>query len=122
MVSNTVLPLSPTDMVEFFKNKDVEYTIDYEASLKNLNSPKFLLMYIANLGLKCNIDTVTTELMVDYMQLKEFADILNFKLTHANILYLAKFGEMLFTENEYTWSMEECIDFAKNHNGILLNK
>jgi len=56
------------------------------------------------------------------MQLKEFADILNLKLTHANILYLAKFGEMLFTENEYTWSMEECIDFAKNHNGILLNQ
>lgn len=122
MVNKTVLPLSPTDMVAFFKNKDAEFTIDYEASLANLSNPKFLLMYIANLGLKCNIDTITPKLMKEYMQLKEFADILNLKLTHANILYLAKFGEMLFTDNEYLWSMDDCIEFAKNHNSLLLNQ
>lgn len=109
-------------MVEFFKNKDVEYTIDYEASVKNLSNPKFLLMYIANLGLKCNIDTITTELMVGYMELKEFADILNLKLTHANILYLAKFGEMLFTDDEYVWSLDESIDFAKTHHDLLISQ
>jgi hypothetical protein len=120
MTNKVILPLSPTDMVEFFKNKEQSYVIDYEKSVENLTNPKFLLMYVANLGLKCEIDKVDHELMAEYMILKEFTDITNLRENHANILYLAKFGEMLKIESEYSWKIDDCIDFAKTHHDILI--
>lgn len=109
-------------MVDFFKNKDQQYVIDVNASIENLVNPKFLLMYIANLGLRCDVDIITDELMEEYMQLKEFTNIMNLQRTHANILYLAKFGEMLYFDYEYAWCMDECVEFAKTHHNILLNQ
>jgi len=119
-VEKIVLPLTPTDMVEFFKDKNQAYLIDYHASLANLSNPKFLLMYIANLGLNCNIDVITHELMDEYMRLKEFSEVQNLKITHANILGLAKHGDMFYTDHPHLWSIDECIDFATQHHSLLI--
>lgn len=121
-MDKTILPLSPTDMVEFFKNKEQEYMIDYQASLENLSSPKFLLMYIANLGLRCRIDKLPFELVLSYIQLKEFTNITNLQQAHANILYLAKFGEALFEVGEHDMSIDDCIAFATQNNKALINQ
>ena len=109
-------------MVEFFKNKDKHYIIDSDASVKNLVSPKFLLMYIANLGLHCDIDNITPELILEYMKLKEFTNIANLQYTHANILNLAKHGEMLYSEDAGLMPMDECIEVAKNNNELLIHQ
>lgn len=121
-MEKVTLPLSPTDMVGFFKDKTKTYLIDYHASLENLNNPKFLLMYIANLGLSCNIDIITPELLKEYMQLKEFSDILNLKRTHANVLYLAKYGEMIYGDHEYLMSFDDCVEFASTHHKLLIHQ
>lgn len=117
-----VLPLSPTDMVAFFADKEQEYLIDFHESIKNLSNPKFLLMYIANLGLTCNIDVITPKLLEEYMQLKEFCNVVNLKLTHANVLYLAKYGEVLYTEQDRLLSLDDSIDFAMTHHNILIHQ
>jgi len=93
------LPLSPPLMVEFFKDKTTEYFIDYDASLNNLQSARFLLMYIANLGLTCNVDKITDEFVAEYMMLREFATINNVKVAHANILYYGKYESLFYQDD-----------------------
>lgn len=121
-MNKVTLPLSPTDMVGFFNDKSTEYLIDYHASVKNLNNPKFLLMYIANLGLSCNIDIITPELLLEYMQLKEFSEVQNLKRTHANVLYLAKHGDMLYTDHDLVMPMDDCIAFIINNRALLMHQ
>ena len=112
-MNKTTLPLSPQQMVEFFKNKDEKLTIDYNKSLYNVKSPKFLLMYIANLGLTCDVDVVTDELLYEYLTLTEFTDIQNLQYIHANILYLGKYGEVLYDELLTYYSVDDMIRFIQ---------
>lgn len=94
--------------------------IDYEKSIQKITSPKFILLYIANMGMVCNIDKITPELMSEYMKLNEFSDIANLHHTHANILHLAKYGEMLSDDVDWAWTIDECIDFAQVNHSILI--
>ena len=79
-----------------FEDRDRIFFIDYEKSVENMNNPKFLLMYVANLGLNCMIDKVTPELLENYMTMREATNIINLRYVHANVLYLAKYGDVLF--------------------------
>jgi len=115
----TVLPLSPEDMVEFFKDKERRYTIDYRGSLENLQSPKFLLTYIANLGIRCDMNECPDELMAEYMILKEQAPVRNLCIAHGNILSMGKHGEM-WEDVDELFDVERTVAFIQNHPDLVL--
>ena len=100
MTDKITLPLEPEDMVEYFKNKDKKYLVDYEASIENMQSPRFMLMYIANLGIVCDVDVITDELLVEYMRMKDVTEIVNLRMVHANVLFFGKYEYVLYVDNE----------------------
>lgn len=112
------LPLSPTQMVEFFKNKHVIYEIDYESSIKNLKNDSTLLRYIANLNIQCNINAITPELMVEYFKLSDVANIINLNKIYLNILFYAKYGQRYDANDDLI--MEEHIQQFIIDNPVLV--
>jgi len=89
-VNKVTLPLSPTDMVEFFKDKEQHYEIDVDATLTDLNE-RAMLLYLSNLGIKCSFSKVTPTLMKEYMTMKDFVNAPMLQAIHANILYFLKY-------------------------------
>ena len=104
------LPLSPTAIVHYFSNKDDLYDVDFDSSINNLTEVSMLL-YLSNLGIKCNINKITTKLLVNYMTIKEFVDIPVLAETMANVLYFAKYGEVVYEEALQLYSVEDIKTF-----------
>lgn len=115
------LPLSPTDMVEFFKAKDDHYIIDVKGSLENLNE-RALLLYLANLKIKCDVDLITEELLLQYMLLKEFCYINNLVKTHANVLYVVKYGELIYPEYTTQFNLKQIVKFVEINPEVLADQ
>lgn len=123
MEESFVLPLSPQQMVDFFKDKDRVFLINYEESLKNFQTPRFLLMYVANLGLVCNVDKITDELLAEYMVMKEFADIVNLRRAHANVVYVGKYeSSLLYVDDEWIelFPYDRVVQFIQDHPVLVL--
>lgn len=121
-MEKVTLPLSPERMVDFFKDKEQVYTINVKESLEALQSARFMLMYIANLGLTCNLDMINNEILREYMFLKEMPDIINLRYAHANTLYLAKYGEFCYLDEGLEWLKQEAIDFVKANAQLVVTQ
>lgn len=106
------LPLSPTDMVEFFKDKSVLHVIDVDNTADDMNE-RSMLLYLANLGIHCSFTRITNELMAEYIVLKETVDSPDLIGVHANILGYIKYQEILYPELESAFPVDRIIDFAE---------
>lgn len=115
------LPLSPTDMVEFFKDKSQVYTVDYDVTVENL-SPRSMLMYLANLGINCSFSRVTHELMTDYITMKEFSNTPVLAAIHANILGYIKFETIMYPEVLPLFGVSAIVKFAQEHVDIVADQ
>jgi len=108
------LPLSPTDMVEFFKDKSQLHVIQYDETVEKMN-PKSMLTYLANLGISCVFTRITPELMLEFMRMKEFTNIPSLNAVHANILGFVKFNQVIYDRALSDFSVGEIITFAKEN-------
>jgi len=112
------LPLSPTDMVEFFKDKSQLFVVDMEQTTSSLNE-RSLLLYLANLGVHCSFTEITDELMAEYVALKEMVNSPDLMGIHANILGYIKYGEVFFPALEPVFPIDRMIAFAEAHADLL---
>lgn len=87
----TILPLSPLDMVEFFKDKEKIFIIDYDESKKEM-SPKSILIYLSNLQINCEFTSIDNELVTEYLYLKDLCNVPELDLFIANLVYTLKYG------------------------------
>lgn len=116
-MNKTVLPLNPTDMVEFFKDKNKEFLIDYKKS-KEVMSPKSILVYLSNLQIKCEFDEIDGELVEAYLFIKDLCNVPVLDLFVANLIYFNKYNiPFIDTETfasfgeEVLASNKEIVDF-----------
>jgi len=116
MTEKTVLPLTPLDMIEFFKNKDKIFIIDYEKS-KETMSPKSILIYLSNLQITCDFDSVDAELVSEYLYLKDLCNIEELDLFVANLCYFNKYGKPFYD----TKSFSECGKEVLEKNYEIIN-
>jgi len=115
MTEKTVLPLSPLDMIDFFKEKDRVFVIDYEQSKKTM-TPKSILIYLSNLQITCDFDTIDAELVSEYLYLKDLCNIEELDLFVANLCYFRKYGKPFYD----TKSFAECgVEVLENNQEII---
>jgi len=88
----TILPLSPLDMVEFFKDKEKIFLIDYVESKKEM-SAKSILIYLSNLQINCEFDSIDAELVTEYLYLKDLCNTPELDVFVANLVYFDKYNE-----------------------------
>lgn len=108
------LPLSPTDMVDFFQDKEQLHVVQLAETLESMNE-RSMLLYLANLGIHCSFTEITPELMSEFIVLKEMVNSPDLMGVHANILGYIKYEEILYPELEPVFTVEQTIDFAQSH-------
>ena len=120
-VKTVTLPLSPTDMVEFFKDKDQGYEIDVDASLEKMNE-RAMLLYLSNLGIKCAFTKVSGAMMYEYMLMKDFVEAPMLTAIHANILYFLKYGEIAYPGILENFDKEAMMDFIEDNQELVIEQ
>lgn len=115
------LPLSPTDMVEFFQDKTQAYLVDLDETMKSLDE-RSILLYLANLKIKASFTKVTHKLLKEYMSLKDFVDVPMLTAVHANVLSYVKYGEIFFEEATELFSVDDITTFAKDNVDVVADQ
>ena len=121
MTKKVTLPLTPDVMVEFFKDKSTVYEVDLEASLSALNE-RSMLTYLANLGINCSFTQVNDNLLREYLTMKNFTNIHVLQLIHANLLYYAKYNEVLYPETLELFNEEHMIEFLQANVDVIVEQ
>lgn len=91
-IIKTSLPLSPSAMVKFFKDKDQLFLIDYDESIKNL-TPKSMLIYLSNLQISCEFTNMSIEFIEEYIYLKDVCNIPMLDIFLADCIHYLKYSE-----------------------------
>lgn len=91
-IIKTSLPLSPSTMVKFFKDKDQLFLIDYNESVKNL-TPKSMLIYLSNLQITCEFTDISIEFIEEYIYLKDVCNIPMLDIFLADCIHYIKYNE-----------------------------
>jgi len=110
-----VLPLSPKQMVEFFKNKKKIYYIDYKKTKQDM-SAKSMLVYLGNLQIICEFDYIDCDLIKAYLSLKDVTNVLDLNYFLANVLYYNKYKKQFVQFDDFVKIFEELI---KTHQDII---
>lgn len=113
------LPLSPADMVEFFKNKEQHYEIDVETTLQDMTE-RSMLLYLSNLGIRCSFSFVTPALMREYMVMKDFVEAPMLMAIHANILLFLKYHSFGYPAAEEYFDEEDTISFIEENQDLVI--
>lgn len=111
----TTLPLSPDIMVEFFKNKDRQFLIDYDKTIENM-SPKSILIYLSNLQIHCEFTNIDENLISEYLFLRDRCNIMELDIFLANCLHYMKY-ESAYMDNDLFDKYGKII--IETHNNIL---
>ncbi len=120
-LKKVTLPLSPEDMVEFFKDKDQYYMVDVAETLTKMNE-RGMLSYISNLGMKCALNYVSPIIMEEYMRMKNFIEIPMLTAIHANILCFLKFHEVPYPPGLDDFGEEAIMSFIENNQELVIEQ
>jgi len=120
-LKKVTLPLSPENMVEFFKDKDQVYEINVSDTLADMTE-RAMMMYISNLGLKCAFDHVSSTMMEEYMVMKNFLESPMLTAIHANIIYFLKYQEIPYTIALEDFDIEAIIKFIDEHEDLVIEQ
>lgn len=120
-LKKVALPLSPNDMVEFFKDKSQFYEVDMETSLKDMTE-RSLLSYLANLGINCTFTKVTPTLMKEYMFMKDFVNSPMLAAIHANIVYFLKYDEIAYSFAEEDFGIDDIRQFVLDNDELIVEQ
>lgn len=119
----TSLPLPAPAMVQFFKDKkNTKFAVDVAASLTNLRTEAAMLNYIANLKMDCTLvtDTVSVPMMLAYLTMRDRAEVNVLAKIHANILYFAKYQEVLFEEVLELFNFDSIVEIVTSNSQLIV--
>jgi hypothetical protein len=114
-IEKIILPLSPKEMVEFFKDKEKIYYIDYKKTKESM-SAKNMLVYLGNLQIICEFDYIDCDLIKAYLTLKDVTNILDLNYFLANVLYYNKYKTQFVEFDDFVEIFEE---LCKTHQDII---
>lgn len=120
-LKKVTLPLSPEDMVEFFKDKDQYYMVDVAETQKKMTE-RAMLLYISNLGLKCGFDTVSPTMMKEYMVMKNFVEAPMLTAIHANILCFLKYQDIPYMLGLDDFDLETIKTFIEDNQDLVIEQ
>lgn len=113
------LPLSPDIMVKFFQDKSIIFDIDFDASIQSLTESS-MIRYLSNLSITCTIDKITDDLLLQYMIINEVCNISNLTIAHANVLYFAKYGKVLYPHGLLDFNEDNMSAFIANNMEVII--
>ncbi len=120
-LKKVTLPLSPEEMVEFFKDKDQFFEVDVAGTLDGM-PVRAMLQYISNLGLKCSFDSVSPSMMQEYMVMKNFVEAPMLAAIHANILCFLKYQDIPYMIALEDFDLESIKTFIDDNQDLVIEQ